>query len=61
MRKLVGQNFALLWPERGMSQEEVAEPSGFGQAGRKITGDKFDFRQPRSLTFLQGALPPMRV
>jgi transcriptional regulator with XRE-family HTH domain len=31
MRRLVGENFARLRRERGLTQEQVAERSGFGQ------------------------------
>ena len=31
MRRLVGQNFARIRREKGLTQEEVADRSGFGQ------------------------------
>lgn len=44
MRKLVGRNFARIRREKGLTQEEVAERSGFGQ--QHLSGLKRGQRNP---------------
>lgn len=51
MRRLVGQNFARLRAERGMTQEKVAELSGLSQ--QYISGLERGGRNPTVVTLFE--------
>ena len=60
MRRLVGANFARLRRDRGLTQEEVAERSGFSQ--QYISGLERGLRNPTVVTLFElaqalGAFP----
>lgn len=48
MKRLVGENFARIRRERGLTQEQVAELSGFGQ--QYISGLERGHRNPTVVT-----------
>lgn len=51
MRKLVGRNFARVRQERGLTQEQVAEISGFSQ--QYISGLERGHRNPTVVTLFE--------
>lgn len=51
MRRLVGQNFARLRQERGLTQEQVEERSGFSQ--QYISGLERGQRNPTVITLYE--------
>lgn len=51
MRKLVGQNFARIRRERGLTQERVAELSGFSQ--QYLSGLESGRRNPTIITIYE--------
>ena len=51
MRRLVGENFARIRRERGLTQEEVAERSGFSQ--QYISGLERGRRNPTVVTLYE--------
>ena len=54
MRKLVGANFARIRRERGLTQEQVAELSGFSQ--QYISGLESGRRNPTIVTLFELAV-----
>ncbi len=54
MRKLVGQNFARLRKEKGLTQEEVEARSGFSQ--QYLSGLEQGKRNPTVITLYELAL-----
>lgn len=51
MRRLVGRNFARLRQERGLTQEQVAERSGFSQ--QYLSGLERGLRNPTIVTLYE--------
>lgn len=51
MRKLVGRNFARIRQERGLTQEQVAERSGFSQ--QYLSGLEQGSRNPTIVTVFE--------
>ncbi|WP_369800791.1 helix-turn-helix domain-containing protein [Novosphingobium sp. AAP83] len=51
MRRLVGRNFARIRQERGLTQEKVAEISGFSQ--QYISGLERGHRNPTVVTLFE--------
>ncbi|CDX45344.1 Uncharacterized HTH-type transcriptional regulator y4dJ [Mesorhizobium sp. SOD10] len=51
MRKLVGQNFARLRREKGLTQEQVEERSGFSQ--QYLSGLERGHRNPTVVTLFE--------
>jgi transcriptional regulator with XRE-family HTH domain len=54
MRKLVGRNFARLRQEKGLTQEQVADHSGFSQ--QYISGLERGKRNPTVITLYELAV-----
>ena len=51
MRKLVGQNFARLRKEKGLTQEQLEERSGFSQ--QYLSGLERGYRNPTIITLYE--------